>query len=89
MAGNELEVLLKQHSLRRAAANRQVLQALHQANEALQQARQLIIAEIEFQRRLDELAGFNESTQNGAAGEQFKQAEPLPPWRLGQPPDLQ
>ncbi|MHB1256535.1 MAG: hypothetical protein ACYCXI_10050, partial [Dethiobacteraceae bacterium] len=74
---------------RRATANQQVLQALYQANDALQQARQLILAEMEFQHQLGELAGFNESTQIGAQGEQFRQAEPLPPWRLGQPPDLQ
>lgn len=89
MAGKELEVSSKEHSLQRAAANRQVLQALCQADEALQQARRLIMAEIEFQCRQDESADFNELTQADVQGEQLKQAEPLPPWRLGQPPDLQ
>ncbi|MFW0860706.1 MAG: hypothetical protein AAGT88_01175 [Dethiobacter sp.] len=86
---DELEVSSKQHSLRREVASRKLLQALSQANEALQQASQLIMAEIESLRRLDESAGLNEITQTGAPEEQFKQAEPLPPWRLRQPPELQ
>ncbi|MBT9168026.1 MAG: hypothetical protein DDT19_01371 [Syntrophomonadaceae bacterium] len=85
---DELEVSSKQHSLRREVASRK-FRIYRQANEALQQASQLIMAEIESLRQLDESAGKNEITQTGAEGEQFKQAEPLPPWRLEQPPDLQ
>ena len=81
------DALIRQYSLRQMEQNKQIRQALQQANAALQQAQQLLQEDDKFHQEVHETGDLK---RNGLmSGQQQEKECQSPPWLLGRPPDLQ
>ncbi|HZK24029.1 MAG TPA: hypothetical protein VFC74_01440 [Oscillospiraceae bacterium] len=86
----EKEFLLKQLCRRQEERDRQALQGLQQAMNALLLVQQQLTADLKFHQNLRQSQDFaqlkNTTLPDGSAAENYGQ---LPPWIFSQPPELQ
>lgn len=88
-SAHEMEALFMEYCRRQVSASQQTLQALQQANAALQEAQQLILTDIQFYQTLVESGDVALVKQVGTPTELPQEEGQVPPWRLSRPPNLQ
>ena len=87
---DKMESVLRQQSLRQAEIDRQVLQALRQASAALQQAQQVLLADMKLHENLSQSGDYTELEKEGLEGPLPGQNDgQVPPWLSARPPELQ
>lgn len=85
----EMKNLLKQISLRQVEKDKQTLRALQQANSALLEAQQVILADIKLHESLSKSGDFQMLKRADWPTSLQELDSQVPPWRLANPPELQ